>query len=333
MTHPDAMPTPIMSTRSRSRFPWLAVALATSAAAFLLAPQQARAQAFPSHTVTIVVPFPPGGGADTLARMLAPRLQAAWGQTVLIENRPGASGRIGTDQVAGAAADGHVVVMASTGAISDRNLGKLAPLALASAEAYTLVVHPQVAAKNVRELIDFAKANPGRLRFGSSGPGAASHLSGELFKALAGVDMLHVPYKGTGQAVTDLLGGQIEVMFAPTPVVLQHVQAGKLRALAVTGDAALQALPGVPTVAASGLPGYRALGWFGLLAPAATPAATIARWNGDVNRILEQPEVRKDMLARGADPGSASPAEFGALVRAEQAKWVKVMKDAGVTLE
>jgi tripartite-type tricarboxylate transporter receptor subunit TctC len=319
----------IMSTRTRSLFPTLAMALAVITSA----PLPAQAQSFPSRTVTIVVPFPPGGGADTLARMLAPRLQAAWGQTVLIENRSGASGRIGTDQVAGAIPDGHFVVMASTGAISDRNLGRLAPLALASAEAYTLVVHPQVAAKNVRELIDLAKANPGQLRFGSSGPGAASHLSGELFKALAGIDMLHVPYKGTGQAVTDLLGGQIEVMFAPTQVVLQHVQAGKLRALAVTGEAPLHALPGVPTVAASGLPNYRALGWFGLLAPAATPAATVARWNVEVNRILEQPEVRKDMLARGADPGTGSPAEFGAFVRAEQAKWAKVMKDAGVTLE
>jgi tripartite-type tricarboxylate transporter receptor subunit TctC len=200
-------------------------------------------------------------------------------------------------------------------------------------EAYTLVVHPQVAAKNVRELINQAKANPGQLRFGSSGPGAASHLSGELFKALAGVDMLHVPYKGTGQALTDLLGGHIDVMFAPTQVVLEHVRAGKLRALAVTGDGPLQALPGVATVAASGLPNYRALGWFGLLAPAATPASTVARWNAEVNRILEQPEIRKDMLARGAEPGAATPAEFGTFLRAEQVKWAKVMKDAGVTLE
>lgn len=322
-----------MSRLLRSVHTGFAMAITLTAAGLSLVPLRAAAQTFPSRTVTIVVPFPPGGGADTLARMLAPRLQTAWGQTVLIENRPGASGRIGTDQVAGAAADGHVVVMASTGAVSDRNVGRLVPLALMSAEAYTVVVNPQIGAKNIRELIDFAKANPGKIRFGSSGPGAASHLSGELFKALAGVDMLHVPYKGTGQAVTDLLGGQIELMFAPTQVVLQHIQAGKLRALAVTGDTPLQALPGVPTVASSGLPGYRALGWFGLLAPAALPAGTVAKWNVDVNRILEQPEVRRDMLARGADPGSGSPAEFGAFVRAEQDKWAKVMKDAGVTLD
>ena len=323
-----------MTILPRSRFlAFLLALLAVAAGVALLGASPARAQAFPSRTVTIVVPFPPGGGADTLARILAPRLQAAWGQTVLIENRSGAAGRIGTEQVIGAAPDGHVVVMASTGAINDRNVGRLAPLALVSAEAYTVVVNPQVAAKNIRELIDFAKANPGKIRFGSSGPGAASHLSGELFKALAGVDMLHVPYKGTGQAVTDLLGGQIELMFAPTQVVLQHVQAGKLRALAVTGSAPLQALPGVPTVASSGLPGYASLGWFGLLAPLATPPATLVKWNAEVNRILEQPEVRKDMLSRGADPGSGSTAEFGAFVRAEQAKWAKVIKDAGITLE
>jgi tripartite-type tricarboxylate transporter receptor subunit TctC len=323
-----------MTPPLRSRFlAFVAVTMASLAAGCFLVPSPAQAQTFPSRTVTIVVPFPPGGGADTLARMLAPRLQEAWKQTVLVENRPGASGRIGTEQVINAAPDGHVVVMASTGAITDRNVGRLAPLALASAEAYTVVVHPQVPAKNVRELIDFAKANPGKIRFGSSGQGAASHLSGELFKALAGVDMLHVPYKGTGQAVTDLLGGQIELMFAPTQVVLQHIQAGKLRALAVTGSAPLQALPGVPTVASSGLPGYAALGWFGLLGPAATPAPIAAKWNGEVNRILEQPDVRKDMLSRGADPGSGSTAEFGAFVRAEQAKWTKVIKDAGITLE
>ena len=333
MDHLRTTPFILMKTLPSSRLLGIVIALGAAATALLLACTNAAAQAFPSRTITIVVPFPPGGGADTLARMLAPRLQAAWGQTVLVENRPGASGRIGADQVAGATADGHVVVMASTGAISDRNVGRLAPLALVSAEAYTVVVHPQVAARNVRELIDYAKANPGKIRFGSSGQGAASHLSGELFKALAGVDMLHVPYKGTGQAVTDLLGGQIDLMFAPTPVVVQHVQAGKLRALAVTGNAPLQALPGVPTVAASGLPGYRALGWFGLLAPVSTSADTVARWNGEVNRILEQADVRKDMLSRGADPGSGSAAEFGTFVRAEQAKWAKVIKDAGITLE
>ena len=321
-----------MTARLRSRFLGVVMTFAGIAAASLAA-SDASAQSFPSRTVTIVVPFPPAGGADTLARMLAPRLQAAWGQTVLVENRPGASGRIGAEQVAGANPDGHVVVMASTGAISERNVGRLAPLALASAEAYTVVVHPQLPVKNIRELIDYAKARPGAIRFGSSGPGAASHLSGELFKALAGVDMLHVPYKGTGQAVTDLLGGQIELMFAPTQVVLQHIQAGKLRALAVTGSAPLQALPSVPTVASSGLPGYAALGWFGLLGPLSMPADVAAKWNADVNRVLEQADVRKEMIARGADPGSGTTAEFGAFVRSEQAKWARVMKEAGVTPE
>jgi len=308
--------------------------VATLGAAGLVAlPGFAAAQAFPSKTVTIVVPFPPAGGADTLARILAPRLQAAWGQTVVVENRAGASGRIGTEQVANAPADGHTLVMASTAAITEKNIGRLAPVALVSAEAYTVAVNAQVPVTNVRELIAYAKANPGKLRFGSSGIGAASHLSGELFKARAGVDMLHVPYKGTGQALTDLLGGQIELMFAPTQTVIPHVQSGRLRAIAVTGDKPLEALPNVPTVTGSGLPGYTALGWFGLLAPAATPPATVTKIHDDVARILALPEVRKEFLAKGADPGAGSAAEFGRFARDELDKWSKLIKDAGIVLE
>ena len=203
----------------------------------------AAAQAFPSRTVTIVVPFPPAGGADTLARTLAPKLSALWAQTVVIENRPGASGRIGTEQVANAAPDGHTLVMASTAAITEKNIARLAPVALVSAEAYVIVVNSALPIHNVAELIAYAKANPGKLRFGSSGIGAASHLSGELFKAQAHVDLQHVPYKGTGQALTDLLGGQIELMFAPTQTVIPQLQSGRLRALAVTGTKPLDALP------------------------------------------------------------------------------------------
>jgi len=293
----------------------------------------AAAQAFPSRTVTIVVPFPPAGGADTLARTLAPKLSALWGQTVVVENRPGASGRIGTEQVANAAPDGHTLVMASTAAITEKNITRLAPVALVSAEAYVIAVNSAVPIGNVRELIAFAKANPGKLRFGSSGIGAASHLSGELFKAQAHVDLQHVPYKGTGQALTDLLGGQIELMFAPTQTVIPQLQSGRLKAIAVTGTKPLEALPTLPTVAASGLPGYQAQGWFGLLAPKATPPAVIARLHDDVDKVLAMPDVRKDLIAKGADPGELSAAEFGRFIAEEQAKWAKLVKDAGIVME
>jgi len=293
----------------------------------------AAAQAFPSRTVTIVVPFPPAGGADTLARTLAPKLSALWAQTVVIENRPGASGRIGTEQVANAAPDGHTLVMASTAAITEKNIARLAPVALVSAEAYVIVANSALPIRNVAELIAYAKANPGKLRFGSSGIGAASHLSGELFKAQAHVDLQHVPYKGTGQALTDLLGGQIELMFAPTQTVIPQLQSGRLRALAVTGAKPLEALPSLPTVTASGLPGYQAQGWFGLLAPKATPPALVAKLHDDVAKVLAMADVRKDLIAKGADPGDMSAVEFGRFIAEEQAKWAKLVKDAGIVME
>ena len=310
---------------------FIVAALLAGALPWVTAP--AAAQSFPTRTVTIVVPFPPAGGADTLARTLAPKLSALWGQTVLVENRPGASGRIGTEQVANAAADGHTLVMASTAAITEKNIARLAPVALVSAEAYVIAVNTAVPINNVRELIAFAKANPGKLRFGSSGIGAASHLSGELFKAQAQVDLQHVPYKGTGQALTDLLGGQIEVMFAPTQTVIPQLQSGRLKAIAVTGTQPLEALPGLPTVDASGLPGYQAQGWFGLLAPKATPPAVVARLHDDVSKVLALPEVRKDLIAKGAEPGSQSTAEFGRFIADEQAKWARLVKEAGIVME
>jgi tripartite-type tricarboxylate transporter receptor subunit TctC len=298
-----------------------------------LAAGQAAAQAFPARAVTIIVPFPPGGGADSLARTLAPRLGAMWGQPVIVENKPGASGHIGTEQVANAAPDGYTLVMATTAAITENNIVKLAPVALVSAEAYVVALNASVPVNNVRELIAYAKANPGKLHFGSSGIGAASHLSGELFKAKAGIDMQHVPYKGTGQALTDLLGGQIELMFAPTQTAIPHLKSGRLKAIAVTGAQPLEALPNVPTVMSSGLPSYQAQGWFGLLAPKSTPPAVIAKWHDDVNRILAIPEVRKDLIAKGAEPGSGTAAEFGTFIRAEQDKWSKLIKDAGIVME
>lgn len=292
----------------------------------------AAAQTFPTKPVTIIVPFAPGGGADTLIRILQPRLAEQWKQPVIIENKPGASGHIGAAYVANAEPDGHILVMATTAAITEKNIDKLTPVALVSAEAYVVTLNPNVPVNNIRELIAYAKANPNKLTFGSSGVGAASHLSGELFRSRAGIDMMHVPYKGTGQAVTDLVAGHIDLMFAPTQTVMPHIKNGKVKAIAVTGTKPSSALPNLPTVASSGLPGYDALGWFGVLAPAATPKATVNKLHADINRVLALPEVRKDMMERGAEPDTVTREEFDRFIRQEQAKWTKLIKDAGIVM-
>ena len=291
------------------------------------------AQVFPSKPVHIVVPFPPGGGADTLARIMEPKLAGIWAQPIVVENRPGASGHIGAEFVAKSAPDGSTLLMSSTASLTEKNVDQFAPVSLVSASAYIVTANPGVAAANIRELIALAKANPGKLTFGSSGTGAASHLSAELFKAMAGVDLLHVPYKGTGQALTDLLAGHVNLMFAPSQTVMPYVHAGKLKALAVTGARRSETLPDLPTVAESGLPGYEAVGWFGLLAPAATPKATVARASADVNRVLAMSDVREKMLGLGADPAGNTPEEFARFIREDQAKWSKLMKEAGIKAE
>jgi tripartite-type tricarboxylate transporter receptor subunit TctC len=223
--------------------------------------------------------------------------------------------------------------MASTAALDARNVSKFAPLTLASASAYVIVANPKVKASSVRELIAEAKARPGALSFGSSGTGAASHLAGELFAAMAGVKLLHVPYKGTGQAVTDLLAGQIDLMFAPAQTAMPYVAAGRLKALAVTSGKRAATLPDLPTAAESGLPGYEALGWFGLLAPAGTPAAIVDKASADANAVLRLPEVREKLLALGAEPTGNRPEEFGAFIREDQAKWAKLMQSLGIKPE
>jgi tripartite-type tricarboxylate transporter receptor subunit TctC len=283
--------------------------------------------------VKIIVPFPPGGGADALARIMAPYLSNSWGQPVLIENKPGASGHIGAEAVATSPADGHTLLMSSTASLSERNVHQFAPVTLVSASPYVITVNPKVAASNVRELIELAKRNPGKLTFGSSGTGAASHLSGELFKSMAGIDMLHVPYKGTGQALTDLLAGQIDVMFAPAQTVMPQVQAGRLNALAVTSAKRASTLPDLPTAAESGLPGYEAIGWFGLLAPVATPKSVVAKLGADANAALAEPEVRQKMLLLGAEPSGGTPEQFAAFIRNDMAKWSKLMKERGIAPE
>ena len=278
---------------------------------------------FPSRPVRIVVPFPPGGGADALARLMAPKLTEAWKQAVIIENKPGASGHIGADAVAQSAPDGYTLLMSSTASLTEKNVDQFAPVTLVSASPYVVTVNPNVPASNIAELISVAKA--GKLSYGSSGIGAASHLSAELFKSMAQVDLLHVPYKGTGQALTDLLAGQVDLLFAPAQTVISHIRSGKLRALATTGARRSSTLPELPTVAESGLPGYEAVGWFGLLAPAATPRTLVEQLSRDAGAVLADRGVREKMEAMGAEPAGNTPEEFGRFIREDQAKWSKLM--------
>lgn len=296
----------------------------------LLSASGASAQNFPAKPVRMIVPFPPGGGADALARLIGPNLTELWKQQVIVENKPGASGHIGADFVAQSPPDGYTLLMSSTASLTEKNVDQFAPVSLVSASPYVVTVNPNVPAGSIRELIALAKANPGRLSFASSGTGAASHLSAELFKSMAQIDLLHVPYKGTGQALTDLLAGQVDLLFAPSQTVISHVKAGKLKALAVTGSKRSEILPDLPTVAEAGLPGYQAVGWFGLLAPAATPKPVVDRLSADVNRVLADSDVRAKMQALGADPGGNTPEEFRRFIRDDQAKWSKLMKDAGI---
>ena len=314
----------------KTRFAALLGALAFAAG---LAAPLADAEEFPSHPVHILVPFPPGGGTDALARIMAPYLNQAWGQSVIVENKPGASGHIGAEVVANSPADGYTLLMSSTASLTPKNVGEFAPITLVSASPYVVVVNPKVPAKSIAELVEYAKKNPGKVTFGSSGTGAASHLAGELFKSMAGVDMLHVPYKGTGQAVKDLIGGQIDVMFAPGETVMPQVKAGRLRALAVTSARRATAIPELPTVAEAGVPGYEAIGWFGLLAPAATPRAAIEKLSRDANAVLANPEVRTKMLALGAEPSGDTPEQFARFIHADQAKWTKLIQERGIVVE
>jgi tripartite-type tricarboxylate transporter receptor subunit TctC len=309
-----------------------------------LAATRAVAQSFPAGQVRIVVPFPPGGATDVLGRVLATHLQALWGQTVISDYRPGAAGLIGTRQVAGSPADGHTLLMASTGAILALASGQtggqsafdvtreLSPISLIAAPPYIVVVNPAVPARNTNELIAHAKANPGKLTFGSSGAGSASHLSGALFMQLAGVDMLHVPYRGTGPAVTDLLGGRIDLMFSPALVVTPHIAAGTLRVIGVTGAARSALFPEFPTIAETGLADFQSLGWFGLFAPAGTPRAIVAQVSADVGRVLGLPDAKQRLAEQGAEPAPSTPEAFTAFVNADVAKWLDLAHRAGIRL-
>src|SRR5690242_10886670 len=271
---------------------------------------------YPTKPIRLVVPFPPGGTTDILARAVAQKLAETWNQQVIVDNRSGAGGNIGADLVAKAAPDGYTLVMGTVGthAINPNLYGKMpydhvkdfAPVILVAGVPNVLVVNPSVPAKTVQEFIAYAKANPGKLNFASSGSGTSIHLSGELFKVMTGVQMTHVPYKGSAPALTDLVGGQVQLMFDNLPSSLAFIKAGKLRALAVTSKTRAAALPDVPTIA-DFVPGFEASSWFGLLAPAGTPPAVIAKINGEVAKWLATPEAREKLTAQGANVAGGTP--------------------------
>jgi tripartite-type tricarboxylate transporter receptor subunit TctC len=308
----------------------------------LALPGIARAQdGFPSRTVSIVVPFPPGGGTDVLARILAQHFQEAWRGSVVVENRSGGAGRIGFQMVQRAAPDGHTLMVTSTGGMMGaagveqplRSREIVTPITLIAAPAYVIAVHPGLGVRDVAGLIAVAKHRPGQLAFGSSGTGAASHLAAELFASMAGIEMLHVPYRGTGPALTDLVAGRIQLMFAPPQTVAAAVAAGQVQNLAVTAERPTELLPGLPTASATGLPGYSAVGWFGLFGPRGMPAALAERIAADARRALTTPETRARMATLGAEPEPMTPAAFADYVDADIAKWQRLVRERNITLE
>jgi tripartite-type tricarboxylate transporter receptor subunit TctC len=325
---------------SRRQLLLAASALATS----LLAPLGASAaDAFPSKTITVIVPFAAGGTTDILARVIGQALNKELGQPVIVDNRAGAGGNIGAALAAKAPADGYTLFMGTVGthAINQALYKKLqfdpikdfAPLTRVAMVPNLLVANPGKPYKTVKELIAYAKANPGKVTFGSSGNGSSIHLSGELFNSMAGVQMVHVPYKGSAPAVTDLLGGQIDVMFDNMPSSIQHVRTGKLRPIAVTTARRSPELPNVPTIAEAGVPGYEATSWFGLFAPAGTPAPVVAKLNAAIVKVLAQPDVKKKLAEQGAEPHAETPEQFADFIRKETAKWGQVVKASGATVD
>ena len=301
------------------------------------------AQDYPSHQVTFIVPFAPGGGTDVLGRIIAQRLAETWGQPVVVENQPGASGGIGTKAAAKAEPDGYTLLMASTGALMAASAALapeghfdvnkfFAPITVVAAPPYLLVINPNVKANSVAELIVLAREKPKGMSFGSSGIGAASHLSGALFEKDAKIELLHVPYKGTGPAVTDLLGGRIDRMFSPSTTVQAFVAAGKLKALATTGAKRSKFFLDVPTVAEGGLPGYQSVGWFGLLAPAHTPRDIVDKLNKAVVAIMAEKDVIDRMAKLGAEPEPQTPDEFARYINADVAKWTKLVREENIVI-
>jgi tripartite-type tricarboxylate transporter receptor subunit TctC len=309
----------------------------------LALPNVAAAQSYPTKPVRLVVPFPAGGTTDILARAMAQKLSEALGQQFVVDNRPGAGGNIGADIVAKSAPDGYTLLMGTVGtqAINPSLYAKMpydaakdfAPVILVAGVPNVLVAHPSVPAKTVAELIKLAKDKPGAINFASSGNGTSIHLSGELFKVMTGVQMSHVPYKGSAPAITDLLGGQVQIMFDNLPSAMPHIKAGKLRAIAVTSTKRAPALPDVPTIAEAGVPGFEASSWFGILAPTGTPRDIVLKINAEGNKALNSADMKEKLLAQGAEAVGNTPESFSDYIKAETVKWAKVVKDSGAKVD
>lgn len=313
---------------------WLAAGLCV-----LLTPALASAQNFPDHTIRLIVPFPPGGPNDIIARVVSQKMQAILKQTIVIDNRGGQGGVLGTDLVAKAKPDGYTIAIASAGALAISpsmekvaydTLKDLAPVTLVAKVPEMLVVAENVPAKNMAELVALAKKQPGKLNFASSGPGSLPHLAGELFKLTAKIDIVHVPYRGAAPAVNDLLGGQVQMVFLDLPVLLPQVKAGKLRPIAVGAEKRVPTAPDVPTTAEAGMPSLLTENWYGMVAPAGTPKDVVAALNKAAVEAMKDPDVVSKLSSQGAMLIGDTPDEFRAFIASETAKWAKVIKDAGV---
>ena len=316
----------------------IALGALTLTAAFACASALAQT-AYPARSIRLIVPSAPGGGTDFTARTIGQKLGESLGQTVIIDNRTGAAGNIGVEIAAKATPDGYTLVMPITSfSVNPHLYSKLpfdtvkdfAPIVLASSTPLFLVVHPSVPAKSVTELIAVAKAKPGELNYANSGNGTTAHLAGELLKKMGGVDLVSVPYKGGGPAVIDLVAGRVQIYFSTLPPALSHVQAGRLRGLAVTTLKRVNLIADVPTVAESGLPGFEVVGWFGIFAPAGTPRAVITKLNKEINQVLSTPDVQQRFASQGLIPGGGTPEALGQFLRAEMKKWGALIKEAGI---
>jgi len=302
-----------------------------------LAAAPVAAQEFPTRPVRIIIGFPPGGATDLVSRLMAPKYTEIFKQQFIVDNRPGANGVIGADLAAKAAPDGYTLHLATIGSlvispaitkVPYDPIRDYAPISQAVTLLNIFIVHPTLPARSLKELIALAKAKPGALNYATSGNGSPGHLAGELFKSMAKVNIVHIPYKGGGPALTDLVAGHIEIFVAVISTAIPQVKAGKARALAVTGNKRAAALPDVPTVAETGLKGYQATNWYGYVAPAGTPRPIIERLNRETVAILNMPDVREALLSRGLDAVSSTPVQFAAHIKAETEKWTKVIRDA-----
>ena len=311
-------------------------------AAAILLSADALAQGFPAKPIRVIVPFPPGGGTDIVARTVTPKMGELLGQGFVVENRAGAGGNIGTEVVAKSAPDGYTLLVASAStAISTTLVPNLswdlardfAPVVLMVVNNHLLAAHPSVPASNVKELLALAKAKPGQVTYASYGSGSSAHLTAELFKLMAGVDLLHVPYKGAAPAVNDLLGGQVNIIFADVAAMLSHLKSGKLKALGIGSVRRFEGLPEVPTIAESGVPGFEAGGFLGLVAPTGTPPAVIAALNAAGQKSLAMPDVRERLLALASPPMGGTPEQFGQHIRGEIDKWARVIRAANIKPE